>query len=114
MAVCMTFSNKFISANNQDEPDILRIFDSDGEFIDYIDFDFWLRESPESFYDFLLLFTDGDGLLDWEVADTLNIFFDSIDNVVYDIDSEKLEKLYEAHGKEFINRVGTCALIMKE
>lgn len=69
---------------------------------------------PESFYDFLLLFTDGDGLLDWEVADTLNNLFDSIDNVVYDIDSEKLEKLYEVHGKEFINRVGTCALIMKE
>ena len=69
---------------------------------------------PESFYDFLLLFTDGDGLLDWEVADTLNNLFDSIDNVVYDIDSEKLEKLYEDHGKEFINRVGTCALIMKE
>lgn len=40
MAVYMTFSNKFISANNQDEPDILRIFDSDGEFIDYIDYDF--------------------------------------------------------------------------
>lgn len=114
MAVYMSFSNEFISANNQDEPDILRIFDSDGEFIDYIDFDFWLRESPESFYDFLQLFPDGSRLLDWEVADTLNNLFDSIDNVVYDIDSEKLEKLYEVHGKEFINRVGTCALIMKE
>lgn len=114
MAVCMTFSNEFISANNQDEPDILRIFDSDGEFIDYTDFDFWLREFPESFYGFLQLFTGDGGLLDWEVADTLNAFFDSIDNVVYDIDSEKLEKLYEAHGKEFINRVGICALIMKE
>ena len=114
MAVYMSFSNEFISANNQDEPDILRIFDSDGEFIDYIDFDFWLRESPESFYDFLQLFPGGSGLLDWEVADTLNNLFDSIDNVVYDIDSEKLEKLYEVHGKEFINRVGTCALIMKE
>lgn len=114
MAVYMSFSNEFISANNQDEPDILRIFDSDGEFIDYIDFDFWLRESPESFYDFLQLFPGGSRLLDWEVADTLNNLFDSIDNVVYDIDSEKLEKLYEVHGKEFINRVGTCALIMKE
>lgn len=40
MAVYMSFSNEFISANNQDEPDILRVFDSDGEFIDYIDFDF--------------------------------------------------------------------------
>lgn len=114
MAVYMSFSNEFISANNQDEPDILRIFDSDGEFIDYIDLDFWLRESPESFYDFLQLFPGGSRLLDWEVADTLNNLFDSIDNVVYDIDSEKLEKLYEVHGKEFINRVGTCALIMKE
>lgn len=114
MAVYMSFSNEFISANNQDEPDILRIFDSDGEFIDYIDFDFWLRESPESYYDFLQLFPGGSRLLDWEVADTLNNLFDSIDNVVYDIDSEKLEKLYEVHGKEFINRVGTCALIMKE
>lgn len=114
MAVYMSFSNEFISANNQDEPDILRVFDSDGEFIDYIDFDFWLRESPESFYDFLQLFPGGSRLLDWEVADTLNNLFDSIDNVVYDIDSEKLEKLYEVHGKEFINRVGTCALIMKE
>lgn len=114
MAVYMSFSNEFISANNQDEPDILRIFDSDGEFIDYIDYDYWLREFPEPFYDFLQLFTGGGGLLDWEVADTLNGFFDTIDNVVYDVDSEKLEKLYETHGKEFINRVGTCALIMKE
>ena len=114
MAVYMSFSNEFISANNQDEPDILRIFDSDGEFIDYIDYDYWLREFSESFYDFLQLFTGGGGLLDWEVADTLNGFFDSIDDVVYDVDSEKLEKLYETHGKEFINRVGTCALIMKE
>lgn len=114
MAVYMSFSNDFITANNNDEPDILRIFDSDGEFIDYIDFDYWLREFPESFYDFLQLFTGGGGLLDWEVADTLNGFFDTIDNVVYDIDSEKLEKLYETHGKEFIHRIGTCALIMKE
>lgn len=113
MCIYMNFSNNFITANNQDEPDILRIFDSDGEFIDYIDYDFWLREMPESFYDFLQLFT-GNEDLDWEVADTLKNFFDSIDNVVYDIDSEKLEKLYEIHGKEFVNRVGTCALIMKE
>lgn len=75
---------------------------------------FGLESSRNPSVTFLQLFTGGGGLLDWEVADTLNAFFDSIDNVVYDIDSEKLEKLYEAHGKEFINRVGTCALIMKE
>ena len=67
MDICMNFSNNFITANNQDEPDILRIFDSDGEFIDYIDYDFWLREMPESFYDFLQLFI-GNEDLDWEVA----------------------------------------------
>lgn len=111
MAVYMTFSNKFISANNQDEPDVLRVFDSDGELIDYITPSFCFEYNDfETVYKLMCLFMDDDKT-DRDIADFLAEIFEDVKEVVYDPD---LEKLYEIHGHEFINRVGTCALIMKE
>lgn len=94
--------------------DVLRVFDSDGELIDYITPSFCFEYNDfEIVYKLMCLFMDDDKT-DRDIADFLAEIFEDVKEVVYDIDSEKLEKLYEAHGKEFINRVGTCALIIKE
>lgn len=113
MSVSLSFSNQFLSANNSEEPDLLKFYDSDGEYIDYIS----LGELGPPFEEVgsllgQLFFTNEFyGLTDIDMAELLAQYFHDIDDVIYTPD---FEELYEIYSEDYINRIGSCALIIKE
>lgn len=111
--VQLSFSNQFLSANNAEEPDRLKFYDSDGNYIDYISLGKFGPPFEEvgNLLDQLFLTNDFYGLQDSDMADLLVQYFHDVDDVIYTPD---FDELYETYGKDFINRIGSCALIIKE
>lgn len=113
MTVSLDFSNQYLSANNSEESDLLKFYDSDGNFIDYISLDNYGPpfDGTLDVLGRLFLTCDFYGLNDADMADILLGYLEAVDDVVYAPD---FEELYKTYGKEYINRIGTCALIIKE
>lgn len=113
MSVSLSFSNQFLSANNSEESDLLKFYDSDGEYIDYISLDtFGLPfEEVGNLLGQLFLTNEFYGLTDVDMAELLAQYFHDVDDVIYTPD---FEELYKTYGEDFINRIGSCALIIKE
>ena len=113
MSVSLSFSNQFLSANNSEESDLLKFYDSDGEYIDYIS----LGELGPPFEEVgsllgqLFLTNEFYGLTDIDMAELLAQYFHDIDDVIYTPD---FEELYNTYGEDFIKRIGSCAIIIKE
>lgn len=113
MSVSLSFSNQFLSANNSEESDLLKFYDSDGEYIDYILLDKFGQpfEEVSNLLDQLFLTNEFYGLTDVDMAELLAKYFHDVDDVIYTPD---FEELYKTYGEDFINRIGSCALIIKE
>lgn len=107
MGVCQ------IKVNNNEESDLLKFYDSDGEFIDYIGINF-LGADYDHFNEAILrLFFSYDRmpLTDKEIADLLLNLFPDVDDVIYNPD---FAELYDTYGIEYVKRIGSVALIIKE
>ena len=111
--VSLSFSNQFLSANNAEESDRLKFYDSDGQYIDYISLDKYGPPFEEvgCLLDQLFLTYEFYGLTDVDMAELLAQYFHDVDDVIYTPD---FEELYNTYGEDFINRIGSCALIIKE
>lgn len=111
--VSLSFSNQFLSANNTDESDRLKFYDSDGEYIDYISLDKFGPPFEEvgNLLGQLFLTNEFYGLTDVDMAELLAQYFHDIDDIIYTPDFEELYKIYS---EDYINRIGSCALIIKE
>lgn len=113
MAVKIDLSNTYLSANNLEDPSRLKIYDSDGKYIDYIPLD----SRSDYFIEYadiicqLFFKQSPNRLTDRQTADLLIGVFHEIDDVIYNPDFDWLDETY---GKEYVNRIGSCALIMKE
>lgn len=109
----LEFENQFLSANNSEESDRLKFYDSDGNYIDYISLDKYGPPFSEvgDLLGQLFLTNEFYGLTDIDMADLLAQYFHDVDDVIYTPD---FEELYETYGEDFINRIGSCALIIKE
>ena len=112
-AVSLSFSNQFLSANNAEESDRLKFYDSDGEYIDYISLDKFGPPFEEvgNLWGQLFFTNEFCGLTDFDMAELLAQYFHDVDDVIYTPD---FEELYKTYGEDFINRIGSCALIIKE
>lgn len=111
--VSLSFSNQFLSANNTEESDRLKFYDSDGKYIDYISLGKFGPPFEEvgCLLDQLFLTYEFYGLTDVDMAELLAQYFHDVDDVIYTPD---FEDLYNTYGKDYINRIGSCALIIKE
>ena len=111
--VSLSFSNQFLSANNTEESDRLKFYDSDGQYIDYISLDKYGPPFEEvgNLLGQLFLTNEFYGLTDVDMAELLAQYFHDVDDVIYTPD---FEELYNSYGEDFINRIGSCALIIKE
>lgn len=113
MSVKIDLSNNYISANNAEEPNRLKFYDSDGKYIDYISMDNYGHDYGDYSDMIAQIFFRSDRcqLPDREIAELLASYFHDVDDVIYSPDFDELDEMY---GEEFINRIGSCALIIKE
>ena len=98
----------FFKANNNEEPDRLKIYDSDGEYIEYIDmFEFVCSGSSE------LYFAAKSSAQEY----VANYIAKALGNDGVDVEMfpcADFEALYDIYGREFVNRIGDYALVVKE
>ena len=113
MAVSIELSNTYIKANNHEEYDLVKFYDSDGKFIDYVnfripfaDYDNFYRSLTSLFFSYGLY-----PLTDKEVVDVLLTIFPDIDDVIYNPDFDELDEIY---GPDYVCRIGSVAIVMKE
>ena len=113
MSMSIELSNTYIKANNKEEATLLKFYDSDGDFIDYISldelgpgFDDYSDYVRQLFFTYLRL-----PLTDKEIADILLAMFSNVDDVIYNPDFDELDTIY---GHDYVNRVGSVAILMKE
>lgn len=96
-------------ANNNEEPDRLKIYDSDGEYTEYINVSDVITEEMDDLY---LAATNKDSHY---VATCLaKLLHNQRAEIVGVIDNANFGHLYELYGKEFVNRIGNSALVFKE
>ena len=96
-------------ANNNEEPDRLKIYDSDGEYTEYIDVSDVITEDMDDLY---LAATNKDS--HYVATRLAKLLYNQGAEIVGVIDDADFEHLYELYGKEFVNRIGNCALVFKE
>lgn len=96
-------------ANNNEEPDRLKIYDSDGEYTEYIDVSDVITEEMDDLY---LAATNKDS--HYVATRLAKLLYNQWSEIVGVIDNADFGHLYELYGKEFVNRIGNCALVFKE
>lgn len=98
----------FFKANNNEEPERLKIYDSDGEYIEYLDMcEFVCGGSSE------LYFAASNSAPEY----VANKIMEALGNDGVDTDvfyNANFDTLYDIYGREFVNRIGDCALVVKE
>lgn len=96
-------------ANNNEELDRLKIYDSDGQYMEYIDVSDVITEEMDDLY---LAATNKDACyVAFQLAKLLR---NQGAEIVGVIDNADFFLVYELYGEEFVNRVGNCALVFKE
>lgn len=96
-------------ANNNEEPDRLKIYDSDGEYMEYIDVSDVITEEMDDLY---LAETNKDAhYIAFRLA---RLLYNQGAEIVGVIDNANFDHLYELYGEEFVNRIGNCAFVFKE
>lgn len=96
-------------ANNNEEPDRLKIYDSDGEYMEYIDVSDVITEEMDDFY---LAETNKDA--HYVAFRLARLLYNQGAEIVGVIDNANFDHLYELYGEEFVNRIGNCAFVFKE
>lgn len=95
-------------ANNNEEPDRLKIYDSDGEYIEYIEMCEFVCSGSSGLY-----FAAKDSAPEYVANEiTEALADDGVDAEVFPC--ADFEALYNIYGREFVNRIGDCALVVKE
>lgn len=96
-------------ANNNEEPDRLKIYDSDGEYMEYIDVSDVIIEEMDDLY---LAATNKDA--HYVAFRLARLLYNQGAEIVGVIDNANFGHLYELYGEEFVNRIGNCAFVFKE
>ena len=100
----------FFKANNNDESDRLKIYDSDGEYIEYIYMCEFICSGSSELY-----FAANDSAPEYaanKIKEALEN--DGIDADINIFPDANFDTLYDVYGREFVNRIGDCALVIKE
>ena len=99
-------------ANNNEEPDRLKIYDSDGEYTEYIYVSDVIVEEMDDLY---LAATNKDShYVATRLAKLLYNQGIEIVGVFRGSDLGCMYELYKTYGREFVNRIGEYALVIKE
>lgn len=111
MKIKLEIENEYglFKANNNEEPDRLKIYDSDGEYTEYIDVSDVITEEMDDLY---LAATNKDS--HYVATRLAKLLYNQGSEIVGVIDNADFGHLYELYGKEFVNRIGNCALVFKE
>lgn len=98
----------FFKANNNEEPDRLKLYDSDGEYIEYIDICEFICSGSSELY-----FAASNSASEYVANKIMEALGnDGVDAIVFP--DASFETLYDVYGREFVNRIGDCALVVKE
>lgn len=96
-------------ANNNEELDRLKLYDSNGQYIEYIDTSDVICDDMEDLY---FAATNKDA--HYVAFRLAKLLYNQGIEVVGVIDNANFGHLYELYGEEFVNRIGNCALVLKE
>lgn len=96
-------------ANNNEEPDRLKIYDSDGQYMEYIDVSDVITEGMDDLY-----FATTNKDAHYVAFRLARLLYNQGAEIVGVVDNADFGHLYELHGEEFVNRIGNCALVFKE
>lgn len=96
-------------ANNNEEPDRLKIYDSDGEYMEYIDVSDVITEEMDDLY---LAATNKDA--HYVAFRLARLLYNQGAEIIGVIDNANFGRLYELYGEGFVNRIGNCAFVFKE
>ena len=95
-------------ANNNEEPDCLKIYDSDGEYIEFIDALKFVWSGSKELY----LAAD-DSSSEYVANEIMKALMDDGVNATI-FPKADFKSLYKTYGREFVNRIGDCALVIEE
>lgn len=96
-------------ANNNEEPDRLKIYDSDGQYMEYIDVSDVITEGIDDLY-----FATTNKDAHYVAFRLARLLYNQGAEIVGVVDNADFGHLYELYGEEFVNRIGNCALVFKE
>lgn len=96
-------------ANNNEEPDRLKIYDSDGQYMEYIDVSDVITEGMDD-----LCFATTNKDAHYVAFRLARLLYNQGAEIVGVVDNADFGHLYELYGEEFVNRIGNCALVFKE
>lgn len=96
-------------ANNNEEPDRLKIYDSDGQYMEYIDVSDVITEGMDDLY-----FATTNKDAHYVAFRLARLLYNQVAEIVGVVDNADFGHLYELYGEEFVNRIGNCALVFKE
>jgi hypothetical protein len=96
-------------ANNNEEPDRLKIYDSDGQYMEYIDVSDVITEGMDDLY-----FATTNKDAHYVAFRLARLLYNQGAEIVGVVDNADFGHLYELYGEEFVNRIGNCALVFKE
>lgn len=96
-------------ANNNEEPDRLKIYDSDGQYMEYIDVSDVITEGMDDLY-----FATTNKDTHYVAFRLARLLYNQGAEIVGVVDNADFGHLYELYGEEFVNRIGNCALVFKE
>lgn len=112
MLVC--FKNNYISIVYDKSAERLILLDSNGKFIDYF---FYVEDLPEDIdikNEIEFVVNRFKNLSKRDLTKLIKLYFLSIDKVYYNCSQNRIRKLIEKYGEEYINLIGNNVLIVKE
>lgn len=114
MKIKLEIENEYglFKANNCDEEEYLKLYDSDGEFIELIDVSDVITDKMDDLY--LAAIEEDSHCVATHLAKLLYNHGIETVGVFRGGDLACMDELYKTYGWEFVNRIGEYALVIKE